>query len=263
MNFSLKQAYNTLRNVLIAPNRMEDYKAVLLQAKAAGYTFYTLGQFAGSVRTNAPVSKPFLILRHDIDTDCATALRFAYLEYDLGIKASYYFRLSTWKLQAIKEIAAMGHETGYHYEELATYAKQRHQKDSADLLAAVPVIRKNFAANLSCLRRESGLSLVGFASHGDFANVRLDLTNRPLLADPEFRAELGVDYEAYDNDIQEAYGLHVSDKPYPEVFHPASPQSLVNAGMSFLLLTHPRWWKLNLTASLRESCKRLWEELIW
>lgn len=64
----------------------------------------------------------FVIIRHDIDDDAdlAYALKMAKFEAVLGIATTYYFRTckSVFKIDAIKEIAKMGHEIGYHYEVL-------------------------------------------------------------------------------------------------------------------------------------------------
>lgn len=263
MMSGFQAVYYSLRNIMKAHSGLNDYAQLLQQARAAGYTFYTLAQFVDLIRSKSGFSEPYLILRHDIDTDCDTALAFAGIEHEMGIKASYFFRLSTWKTSLIKRIAALDHEVGYHYEELATFAKTRHLTNQSEVRSELPRIRKAFAQNLLRLRRESGLPLRGFASHGDFANRKLDLTNRLILTEQSFRDELSLDYEAYDAEISQAYRLHVSDKPYPVVFSPESPQGLITRGNSFLLLTHPRWWKTNLRANLQESLKRIWEQIRW
>jgi len=50
------------------------------------------------------------------------ALQIAKIENRLGIKASYYFRAvpESWNEEIIKEIHKLGHEIGYHYENLTT-----------------------------------------------------------------------------------------------------------------------------------------------
>ena len=64
----------------------------------------------------------FAILRHDVDLLPYHSLATAEIEHELGIKAVYYFRAvpESWDEKVIKEIAAMGHEVGYHYESLTT-----------------------------------------------------------------------------------------------------------------------------------------------
>lgn len=60
------------------------------------------------------------ILRHDVDYLPENALTAAKLEHSLEIVATYYFRIipETFKPNIIKEIAGMGHEIGYHYEDM-------------------------------------------------------------------------------------------------------------------------------------------------
>ena len=63
-----------------------------------------------------------LVLRHDVDARPANSLRTARLESELGMQGIYYFRAvpQSWDEQVIREIAALGHEIGYHYESLTT-----------------------------------------------------------------------------------------------------------------------------------------------
>jgi hypothetical protein len=64
----------------------------------------------------------FIILRHDVDARKLNSLMFAEIQYQLGIKGTYYFRVvpGSFDEQVIRKIASMGHEIGYHYETLAT-----------------------------------------------------------------------------------------------------------------------------------------------
>jgi hypothetical protein len=65
--------------------------------------------------------KYFCIIRHDVDRKAGNALKMAEIEKEKGIKASYYFRIksSSFKPDIINKIAEMGHEIGYHYENLS------------------------------------------------------------------------------------------------------------------------------------------------
>ena len=77
---------------------------------------------------HAPSSPPpaFVLLRHDVDARPQNALRMARLEHSLGIRGTYYFRMPhTFDPPIIKEIAALGHETGYHYETMATIGDEK------------------------------------------------------------------------------------------------------------------------------------------
>ena len=63
-----------------------------------------------------------VVLRHDVDKQPGNALDTANIENDLGIQASYYFRKASGSFdeKVIKKIAAVGHEIGYHYEDMVT-----------------------------------------------------------------------------------------------------------------------------------------------
>ena len=60
-------------------------------------------------------------MRHDIDRGCKNALKISKIESNLDIKASYYFRTikKFYDERAIRKIGTLGHEIGYHYEELS------------------------------------------------------------------------------------------------------------------------------------------------
>lgn len=63
-----------------------------------------------------------VILRHDVDARPENSLAFAKIQSSLGINGSYYFRFKKegFEESIIKEISAMGHEIGYHYETMDT-----------------------------------------------------------------------------------------------------------------------------------------------
>lgn len=65
--------------------------------------------------------KKCVILRHDVEKYYDNALIMAKIQHELGIRGSYYFRLLPhhFKPKVIKEIAELGHEIGYHYDDLA------------------------------------------------------------------------------------------------------------------------------------------------
>ncbi|MDX9694225.1 MAG: hypothetical protein RBT49_00385 [Bacteroidales bacterium] len=71
-----------------------------------------------------------IILRHDVDKLPENSLRFAQIQHELGIKGSYYFRMvpESFDTDIIKQIANLGHEIGYHYEDIDLVNKTRNTK---------------------------------------------------------------------------------------------------------------------------------------
>lgn len=93
------------------------YKDLLQTLVAAGYSFQSFEEYF-----LAPKEK-VVILRHDVDLKAINSLHTAEIENEFGIKASYYFRFIPQSNQptVIKEIVNLGHEIGYHYEDLALF----------------------------------------------------------------------------------------------------------------------------------------------
>ena len=99
---------------------LDIYRKLLCEFNRADYFFLT---FEDLMYKSMP-SKKMIILRHDIDKRSENALKMAQIENEYGIKASYYFRIvkQSNTPAIIKKISELGHEIGYHYEDL-TLAK--------------------------------------------------------------------------------------------------------------------------------------------
>jgi hypothetical protein len=93
-----------------------------------------------------------VILRHDVDALPENSLSFAKIESALGLKGSYYFRIvpESFSKDIIKEIDALGHEIGYHYEDLSGCAVRGVRYEEEDL-ARIAI--ESFKKNLEKLRQ--------------------------------------------------------------------------------------------------------------
>ncbi len=94
------------------------YEKLLEALKENGYSFFTFEEYCAG-----KASAKFVMLRHDVDLRAGHSLATAKVEAALGIKASYYFRVVPQSDQPdkIKAIASLGHEIGYHYEDLSLF----------------------------------------------------------------------------------------------------------------------------------------------
>lgn len=88
---------------------------------------YELIRYADYLKNKNHKAK-FVILRHDVDAKPENSLKTAQIEHSLGVKATYYFRRPTpgkhrgnamTEPEYIRAIVALGHEIGYHYEDLS------------------------------------------------------------------------------------------------------------------------------------------------
>jgi glycosyltransferase involved in cell wall biosynthesis len=242
---------------LFMPSRLDAYAAFLDGALAAGYRIAGLGSFASS---DPGGDRRVLVLRHDIDTDPRTARAMWEIERERGIASSTFFRLSTLDVDLMRAMAAAGGEVGYHYEELATIAKRQHLRTAGDVRAQLPEARRLFTENLERLRRQTGLPLRLAASHGDFVNRAVGVTNAEILADPAFRASVGIDLEAYDADLNARIGSHHSDTAPPRNWVGEDPAAAIGRGEPVIhVLVHPRHWFANRRVNLVDDLRRAGE----
>lgn len=103
---------------------ISEYRSLLLAFRQAGYRFIPFGDvcdFADGQREPSSLGYRYVMLRHDVDLRAANSLQTAQVEHELGIRASYYFRVIPQSNQPdiIRSIAALGHEIGYHYEDMS------------------------------------------------------------------------------------------------------------------------------------------------
>ncbi len=257
----IRTVWKRLYRDYVMPDRMVDYERLLGLARAMGYDGTTIGAFYRDLKSGKEEDgRRVLVLRHDIDSSPELCLDFAAAEERAGMRGSYFFRLSTVDVGIMRDLAAAGHEVGYHYEELATIAKERGANRTAQVDDLIPAARKRFAANLAALRERTGLPLRVAASHGDFANRALGVTNVVLLQDRAFRAAQGIEVEAYDADLMRPFGLRVADTYHPTFWKPELPQPALRAGVGpGYILTHPRQWGRQPLCNARDDLLRLVE----
>lgn len=95
---------------------LKSYRSLLIALQKAGYQFQTFEQFMDN-----PAEGKTIVMRHDVDEKAFNALKMACLEHELDIRSTYFFRIVKQSNvpEVIRGIAALGHEIGYHYEDLA------------------------------------------------------------------------------------------------------------------------------------------------
>ena len=133
-----------------------------------------------------------LVLRHDVDLLPGNSLRTARLEAEMGIFGIYYFRAvpESWDEAIIHEIAALGHEVGYHYESLTTC--------NGDVDAAY----RDFCHNLE--RFKKLVPVRSICMHG---SPRSPFDSKDIWKKYDYHA-LGIEFEPYlDTDFSKTFYL--------------------------------------------------------
>ncbi|MCR4849232.1 MAG: hypothetical protein K5920_10355 [Bacteroidales bacterium] len=130
---------------------LKAYRMLLEAFLHAGYRFQT---FEESMTT--PADGKTVVMRHDVDELAWNALKMAELEFALGIRATYYFRVVKQSNvpEVIRKIVAMGHEVGYHYEDLSM-AEGDMTKAMASFKANLDYFRQYYPVRSVCMHGSS------------------------------------------------------------------------------------------------------------
>ena len=201
-------------------------------------------------------------LRHDVDRKPFNSLETARIEREMGWTATYYFRTvpESWNESVILQIAALGHDIGYHYESLTTC--------HGNLEAAY----EDFCRNLERLRSLVPVNTI--CMHGSPTS---QWDSRDIWKRYDYH-KLGIETESYlDTDFSKVYYLtdtgrrwdgykvSVRDKipEYQEqwerrgwVYHTTDDIIQAINERSFpehvLVNTHPQRWTDNMVQWLKE-----------
>ena len=153
---------------------------------------FTLGKYTELLRALKDYGFGTLILRHDVDLRPVNSLHTARIETDLGLHGIYYFRAvpESWDESIIRQIAALGHEIGYHYESLTTC--------NGNIDAAYA----DFCQNLEALRKLAPVKSI--CMHG---SPRSPYDSKDIWKEYDYHA-LGIDNEPYlDTDFSQFFYL--------------------------------------------------------
>jgi hypothetical protein len=220
------------------------YQEILTVLKECGYNFYTIKEWIEDKIESG------VVIRHDVDRRTLNSLKIAQLENRNNIKATFYFRIvkCSFKTDIISEIAGLGHEIGYHYEELTTH--------KGDYTVAI----KNFSTNLEKFKKFFDVKTI--AMHGkptskldnrdmwrkynlrDFgisgdAYLSIDYIDTYYFSDTgrNWKSSISKNYKDYVNSI-EVNGIESTDDLIGFIKR-EKPQKLI-------VMTHPERWNDNI-----------------
>ena len=207
-------------------------------------------------------NEPWVIIKHDVETNPKAALEIAKIENKYGIEATFYVQgyLISGNVKIFKEIESLGHEVTYHYDVL--------DANSGDFGKA----KKEFKEYLDAFSK-AGFKVKTVCPHGNPLMKREGWSsNRDFFECPEVRSEfpdildIVVDIESISNEfiyISDAgYGfneiLDISGKDKNKL-HKSKPIDILRISeiimqKSVVISTHPhRWFKYEALFIFRKS----------
>lgn len=218
------------------------YTELINALKSRHYQICTFSDYLNSAPERA------VILRHDVDILAYSALQLALLENELGVKGTYFFRTTkySYKPELIKRMASLGHEIGYHYEDLS--------RNNGDYLLA----EKEFAKNLQNFRALYPVKTVCMHGSSGSPYDNRDLWKTIKLADYGLVGEpyLSIDFNAvlYLTDTTQrwngggiavrdnvGYGLKASFSNTDQIL-----ESIDELPAKLMITIHPELWAKHL-----------------
>lgn len=163
-------------------------------------------QFIGFSELVRGELESFIVLRHDVDRRPENALAMAVAEAGEGIKASYHFRAFSIMAgeRIISDIAALGHEVAYHYEDLSAVSRGRQTGTGEVNKETVYEALERFQTNLGELRRMCPVDVISM--HGSPLSA---VDNRQLWRYHDYHTE-GIVCEPY-FDVDVSRILYLTD----------------------------------------------------
>lgn len=235
---------------------LKKYTELLQAFRIKGYRFVTFEQYCSDKEILS--DHKFVILRHDVDLKAENSLVTARIEHSLDIRASYYFRVvkQSNKPEVAKAIVDLGHEIGYHYEDMTIY-EGNLDKAIEHFKTWLDYFRQYYPVKTICMHgsprsKFDGRDLWKFYDYHDFG----------ILGEPYFDVDFSKMFYLTDTGRRwDGFNVSVRDKVpvYQDkwieeglVFH--STDDIIEAiekeilPKQLMMTTHPQRWSDNKTA---------------
>lgn len=170
-----------------------------------GVPLYTVEKACNNI---GDLSKPFIIIKHDVESKLEKALKISKIERSFRIKATYYvhsfFLREPKNIDILREIAGLGHEIGYHYDVL--------DSNNGDKNSAIQEFREALSRF-----SDNGFTIKTICPHGNPLKKRVGYSsNKDFFLDTEIRKlfnDLVDVYITFPDMLKEDY-LYVTDAGY-------------------------------------------------
>lgn len=238
------------------------YKQLLEALEAAGYEALTFERYCTLRQSGKKLPERFVVLRHDVDKRPAYSVRMAELEASMNVRASYYFRIvpESNVPDCIKRIAQLGHEIGYHYEDMSLCGGDT-EKAYAHFVDSLAYFRQFYPVQTCCMH---GAPMSQFDSRGLWESY--NYRDERLIGEPYYDVDFSqVFYLTDTGRCWDGYRVSVRDKipEYQDLWTAAGlcfhrTEDILRAVASqrlpecVMITTHPQRWTDSLLPWLVE-----------
>lgn len=250
------------------------YTELLQGLKDSGYRFLTFENYCAD-KENLGDDR-FVILRHDVDLKAENSLTTAKIERSLDVTASYYFRVvaQSNKPEIIKSIVALGHEIGYHYEDM-TICSGDPEKAIRHFEAQLSYFRQYYPVKTICMHGAPRSKCDGRDLWKRFDYHDLGIIGEPYF-DVDFSkvfylTDTGRRWDGFNVSVRDKVPVHQDEWVGRGWVYHASDDILValrndNFPKQLMMTTHPQRWSDNMfdwtKEKLSQSAKNVVKRLL-
>ena len=243
---------------------LRTYRQLLEALEGAGYTFLTFERYCTLRQSGKNMPERYVVLRHDVDKRPTYSVRMAEIEASMNVRASYYFRIvpESNVPDCIRRIALLGHEIGYHYEDMSLCGGDS-EKAYAHFEDALAYFRQYYPVQTCCMH---GAPMSKYDSRALWE--RYNYRDLRLIGEPYYDVDFAeVFYLTDTGRCWDGYRVSVRDK-IPEhqdrwtaagwVYH--RTEDIIGAiasqrlPKSLMITTHPQRWTDSLIPWMMEAC---------
>lgn len=228
---------------------------------------FTVGQYKSLLNALKESGIPFR-LRHDVDRLPEHSLRIANVEAAMGVHSVYYFRClpCSCNERIIRKIVALGHEIGYHYEDMAL--THGHQEEAIRHFEQwLGYFRQFYPVHRICMHgaptsQYDGRDLWKTYSYRDYGvdyepyfdedyNRTFYLTDTGRTWDG-FRVSLRDKVAQQDEWAAKGWTVHTTEQLIAELRKARNGESFLCRFDDLLITTHPQRWTDSTRIWVRE-----------
>ncbi|MBC8180636.1 hypothetical protein H8E88_05875 [candidate division KSB1 bacterium] len=238
-NYSIDLPADTV--YLELSNGMKRYAKILQEALDINYEITSVIDWFRSIEQLK--NERIVIMRHDVDHDAITAKAMGYIEHQLGVKSTFYFRWLTAEMGPVDYLKNLGHEVGLHYETIATYCRVKNITEKEDVTPEIiDICRDLLKAEIYLFESIYG-DIYSICSHGHELNRLLSIPNIVLMKDQNPK-DFYVETWANSDELRKVPEIFVADSG--NKWDPFSFGEAMERGFETIyVLIHPIWWSDN------------------
>ena len=235
---------NFINDVIKNNNRLDYYDLYIKLAKEKGYIVTDYYDYLMNYKNT---DKKVLILRHDIDIANEGTKYMMEIEKKNNVKATYYFRWSSFDNPLIQELHKEGFEVGLHYETIAEYCR-RNNKYTINA-EDINICRGLLKEEITKFKKMTGIDIKTISSHGNPINKEIGIPNYGLLLGQKY-SDFGIVDETYDENILRKYvKSYICDSELTKndgfSYHTNVVDSILSGDKVIEFLSHPNHWNID------------------